>query len=87
MKPSLCNVHVYPITPHFYIVKLGFTQAVSTCTHNLCFEQKEEKYQTFSTEIAIFTAVKNCTMLHRHVWIMNFQKETDYGYTFKVPYF
>ena len=25
MKTSLCNVHVYPLTPHFYIVKLGFT--------------------------------------------------------------
>ena len=25
-------------------------EAVLTCTHNLCFEQKQEKYQTFSSK-------------------------------------
>ena len=77
-----CPCNVYPLTPHSYIVKLGFTgvyifsyfcskdllwvhvrtaslfllqnincgyslelpnEAVLTCTHNLCFEQKYEK--------------------------------------------
>ena len=61
MKTCPCNV--YPLEPHFYIVKLGFagvylfflfllqnidcgylfnrlSEAVLTCTHNLCFEQK-----------------------------------------------
>ena len=46
-----------PLKPHFYIVKLGFTgvyinllivaEAVLTSTHNLCFEQKYEKYRNF----------------------------------------
>ena len=46
---SPCDL--YPLTPHFYIVKLEFTgvyifpyfclsEAVLTCTHELCFEQK-----------------------------------------------
>ena len=53
-----------PLKPHFYIVKLGFTgvyiiflisvhkrgEAVLTSTHNLCFEQKYEKYLSFSSE-------------------------------------
>ena len=62
MKTSPCNED--PLTPHFYIVKLGFTgvyfflifapkhrlwvlvtEAVLTCTHNQCFEQKYEKYK------------------------------------------
>ena len=57
MQTYPCNID--PLTPHFYIVKLGFTgvyyflslahkhrswalvsEAVLTCTHNLCFEQK-----------------------------------------------
>ena len=55
-----------PLKPHFYIGKLGFTgvfiiflisaqkhrlcEAVLTSTHNLCFEQKCEKYQNFLSE-------------------------------------
>ena len=55
-----CPCNEYPLTPHFYIVKMGFTgvyifflfllqnidygyrftEAVLTCTHNQCFEQK-----------------------------------------------
>ena len=53
MKTSPCNE--YPLTPHFCIVNPGFTgvyifflfvlqnidcEAVLTCTHNQCFEQK-----------------------------------------------
>ena len=26
------------------------SEAVPTCTHNLCFEQKQEKYHNFSSE-------------------------------------
>ena len=58
-KTHLYNFN--PRKPHFYIVKLGFTgvyisflfsaqnidEAVLTSTHNLCFEQKYEKYQIF----------------------------------------
>ena len=32
---------------------------VLTCTHNQCFEQKEEKYNIFSSKIILFTALKN----------------------------
>ena len=42
-----CRCNKYSLKPHFYIVKLGyagvylfFGEAVITCTHNLCFEQK-----------------------------------------------
>ena len=33
-------------------------EAVLTCTHNLCFEQKLEKYQNFSTENFQFLKLK-----------------------------
>ena len=63
--PITCPCNEDQLTPHFYIVKFGFTwvyifssfffyseilivgtrlnrltEAVLTCTHNLCFEQK-----------------------------------------------
>ena len=43
MKTCPCNVN--PLESHFYIEKLGFAgvnlgEAVLTCTHSLCFEQK-----------------------------------------------
>ena len=38
-----CPCNVYPLTPHFYIVKLGFTfEAVLISTHNQCFRAKKE---------------------------------------------
>ena len=63
MKTSPCNED--PLTSHFYKVKPGFTGVyifsyfapkhrfwvlVLTCTHNLCFEQKQDKYHNFSPE-------------------------------------
>ena len=51
----ICPCNVDPLTTHFYIVILGFTrvyiiflfllcsEAVPTCTLNLCSEQKKEK--------------------------------------------
>ena len=58
MKTYLYNFD--PLKPHFYMVKRGFTgayiiflisaQAVLMSTHNLCFEQKYEKYQNFLSE-------------------------------------
>ena len=38
-------------------------------THNLCFEQKYEKYQNFLSEIH-FLVVKFSVYLNRHVFIM-----------------
>ena len=74
-----------PLKPHFYIVKLGFTgvyiiflvsaqkdsEAVLTSTHNLCFVQKYEKYQSFVSEIFQFLEVKLSIYLNRRVFLMN----------------
>ena len=46
------------------------TEAVLTCNHDLCFEQKFEKYQNFHLKIIIFTAVIYSSILHRHVCVM-----------------
>ena len=39
-------------------------------THNLCFEQKYEKYQNFYLKIFIFLVVKFILYLNRHVFVM-----------------
>ena len=45
-------------------------EAVLTSTHNLCFEQKYEKYQMFSNEIFNVYNFKNLWILHGHVFVM-----------------
>ena len=70
------NMPIYnfdPLKSHFYIVKLGFTgvyiifliSAVLTSIHNLCFEQKYEKYQNFLSENFPFLVVKFSKYLNR----------------------
>ena len=63
-----CLYNFDPHKPHFYMVKLGFTgvyliflisaqnivEAVLTSTHNLCFEQKHEKWQKFLSDFFSF---------------------------------
>ena len=81
-----CPCNVDPLTPHFHIVKLGCTgvyifsyfcsetyiEAVLTCTHNLCFEQKKRKNITnFHLKIMSFTAVKISSILYRRVFVMS----------------
>ena len=39
-------------------------------THNLCFEQKYEKYQKFLAEIFHFLVVKFSVYLNRRVFVM-----------------
>ena len=39
-------------------------------THNLCFEQKYEKYQRFYLKIFNFLEVKFSIYLNRHVFVM-----------------
>ena len=46
------------------------SEAVLMSTHNLCFEQKYEKYQNFYLKIFLFLAVKFPIYLNRHVFIM-----------------
>ena len=45
-------------------------EAVLTSTHNLCFEQKYEKYQIFLSENFMFLEVKFSIYLNRHVFVM-----------------
>ena len=45
-------------------------EAVLTSTHNLCFEQKYEKYQNFVSENFQFLAVKFSIYLNRRVFVM-----------------
>ena len=87
-----CLYNFDPLKPHFYLVKLGFTEvniiflisaqkyrlwvlvrtaeAVLMSTHNLCFEQKYEKYQNFLSEIFHFLVVKFSLYLNRDVFVM-----------------
>ena len=69
--------NLYPLKPHFYTVKLGFTgvyiiflilitnigcgyslepprRGGSNEYHNLCFDQKFKKYQTFYLKFFLF---------------------------------
>ena len=46
------------------------TASVLTSTHNLCFEQKYEKYQNFLIENFHFFVVKFSVYLNRHVFVM-----------------
>ena len=46
-------------------------EAVLTSTHNLCFEQKYEKYQNFLSEnFPFFLVVKFSIYLNRRVFVM-----------------
>ena len=42
------------------------------CTHNLCFEQKYEKYQIFLSENFIVLVVKLSVYLNRLIFVMKF---------------
>ena len=73
-KTSPCNED--PFTPHFYIVKLGFTgvyiifalkhrlwvlnEAVLMCTHDQCFRAKKGKKIIVHLKINILASVKYC---------------------------
>ena len=45
-------------------------EAVLKSTHNLCLEQKYEKYQNFSSENFHFSVVKFSVYLNRRVSVM-----------------
>ena len=67
-----CPCNEYPLIPHFYIAKQGFTgaEAALTCTHNLCFEQKKESITIFHLKIISFTSVKYYSILYGRVFVM-----------------
>ena len=53
-----------------FYANIKFVEAVLTSTHNLCFEQKYEKYQSFLSENFQFLEVKFSLYLNRHVFVM-----------------
>ena len=58
-------------------------EVVLTSTHNLCFEQKYEKYQNFLSENVPFLVVKFSIYLNRHVFVMiSFVSSALMKYTF-----
>ena len=90
-----CPCDLYPLTPHFYIVKLGFTGVyfflIFALKHRslvlvrtavlrrfkrvptiyvLSKNKKNIKIRNIS-QLFIFTAVKYCSILHRHVCVMD----------------
>ena len=85
-KTCPCNEH--PLTPHFYIVKLGFTgvyiiflfllqnigcgYSLEPRTHNLCFEQKNETLQKNYIENYHFYCRENRCKLHGRDFVMKF---------------
>ena len=54
--------------------------AVLTSTHNLCFEQKYEKYLNFSSENFHFLVVKFSIYLNRRVLVMSYGIHKFYNY-------
>ena len=63
-----------PQTPHLYS---KCVEAVLMSTHNLCFEQKYEKYQNILPENFHFLMVKFSVYLNRHVFVMERERERD----------
>ena len=53
-----------------YSLEPLLSEAVLTSTHNICFEQKCEKYQNFYLKIFIFLVLKFSVYLNRHVFVM-----------------
>ena len=49
-------------------------KAVLMGTHNLCLEQKYEKYQSFLSEKFQFLEVKFSIHLNKHVFVMYVQR-------------
>ena len=68
-----CNLH--PVTPHFYIVKLGLHGytlfSYFALKHRLWVHvYTRSMFWTKIRKNTIFTAVKNCRILHRRVIVM-----------------
>ena len=49
---------------------MGLIEAVLMSTHNLCLEQKYEKYQIFLSENFHFLVVKFSIYLNKHVFVI-----------------
>ena len=83
-----CNEH--PLTPHFYIEKVGFTRVYIfflfllqniDCGYSLeppryVLSKNKKNIKNFHLKIINFTAVKYCCILHGHVCVMNLCSDT-----------
>ena len=69
---------------HAYIILTP--EAVITSTHNLCFEKKYEKYQSFSSENFQFLEVKFSIYLNRRVFVMGFTCCATYDMQWLYPH-
>ena len=91
MITSPCNE--YTLTPNVYILKLGFTEVYIFFLFLLLkiecgrfyrlptiyvFSKNMKMVKIFQLKIVIFTAVKNCFMLHVRVFVM-IQKLVRWG--------
>ena len=84
-----CPCHVDPFTPHFYIVKLGFTgvhilflflvqnidcgyslEPPKRVPTNNVLSKNMKIVKKIQLKIVIFTAMKNCCILHGRVCVM-----------------
>ena len=85
-----CPCIVYPLTPHFYIVKLGFAgytfvsyfRYKTDCGYSLeprvpainVLSKNKKNITTFHQKIFIFTAVKYYSILYGRVFVKHLQK-------------
>ena len=86
MQTSPCHLH--PLTPHFYIVKLGFTgvyifflflfrkidrwYSLEPPEAIYVLSENNTNITIINSKIIIFTAVENLSMIHRHVCVMSY---------------
>ena len=77
MLTCLCNV--YPLTPHFYIVKLGFTGVYIFSYFCYVLSKNKKNITIFHLKIIVFTAVKNRLILHGHVFVMYIIRKPVFG--------
>ena len=52
------------------LIRTASARPFLACTHNLCFEQDQEIYQTFSTELFSILQCLNLYITHGHVFSM-----------------
>ena len=81
MQTCACNV--YSLTPHFYIVKLGFAGytffLIFALKHRLwvlvvprinVLSKNKKNITIFHLRIIVFRDVKNCSILHGRVFVL-----------------
>ena len=73
LKPGFTELYIIffiSAQKHRLWVLIRTAEAVLTSTHNLCFEQKYEKYQNILSKKLPFLVVKFSVYLNRRVFVM-----------------